>query len=351
MPVNKEIIIRVVVGFLFFIIFLKVVGPVIFEVLKKKIPGAYSPENDIDSMIRRQKERLRSQYGLIDRGHTEQLSTHSPVASELDKEEKITPPPTKEIAAIYKESRWGGGEFAKNIQSEIAKNYSYTLAETKVNSFVMLAEKRHYLKYLSLDNQKSEMAIKNYLSLVMLNLILIDEIRNKEFNLLNRVAKKCNVNAQNFMLALQLKILYAINSKREVKEERLYVETPSLHQYSEETIKDAFISILKKEANLWARGHSLFFEELSLHLSYADIMIPLPATEHKKDVTTAYAILKVDEMMETEEIKKAYKKLAMLKHPDKIGQMKLPKTLEKKAIVNFKQIQEAYDIIMTHRKK
>ncbi|MBC7714757.1 MAG: DnaJ domain-containing protein, partial [Rhizobacter sp.] len=64
-----------------------------------------------------------------------------------------------------------------------------------------------------------------------------------------------------------------------------------------------------------------------------------------------YTILKADEDMETEEIKKLYKKMAMVKHPDKIGQMKLPKTLEKKAINNFNQIQEAYDIIMTHRKK
>lgn len=352
MPFNKDIIIRVVVGFIFFIIFAKVVGPVIYEALKGKLPGSSNPDNDIDSMIRRQKERLRSQYGITGR----ESDTHSTSQSltgdtEIVSEEKSTPQPTKEIEAIYKESRWGGGEFGKSIQAEIAKNYSYTLAETKVNSFIMLAEKRHYLRYLSTENQKSQIAIKNYLSLVMLNLILIDEIRNKEFNLIDRVAKKCHVGTMEFMLALQLKVLYAISSKRELKEDRLFVASPSLHQYSEDTIKEAFINILKKEANLWAKGHSLYFEELSLHLSYADIMIPLPKTEHKKDVTTAYAILKVDDDTEIEDIKKTYKKIAMIKHPDKIGQMKLPKTLEKRAMTNFNQIQEAYDIIMTHRKK
>ncbi len=352
MPLNKDIIIRVVVGFIFFIIFMKVVGPVIYEALKGKLPGNSNPDNDIDSMIRRQKERLRAQYGITGRENETQNSAHSLVATdEALAEEKSTPPPTKEIEAIYKESRWGGGEFGKSIQAEIAKNYSYTLAETKVNSFIMLAEKRHYLRYLSTDNQKSQDAIKNYLSLVMLNLILIEEIRNKEFNLIDRVAKKCHVSSQEFMLALQLKVLYAISSKKELKEERLFVDSPALHQFSEDTIKDAFISILKKEANLWAKGHSLYFEELSLHLSYADIMIPLPKTEHKKDLTTAYAVLKVDEDTETDDIKKIYKKIAMIKHPDKIGQMKLPKTLEKKAMMNFNQIQEAYDIIMTHRKK
>ncbi|MBC7428762.1 MAG: DnaJ domain-containing protein [Bacteriovorax sp.] len=349
MPLNKDIIIRVVIGIIFFVIFVKVVGPVIFEVLKGKLPGSKDPDNNIDHMIKGQKERLRAQYGIT--GKEVSSTSLSINTSGVEAEEKSTPAPTKEIEAIYKETRWGGGEFAKSIQNEIAKNYSYTLTETKVNSFIMLAEKRHYLRYLSSDNQKNQNAIKNYLGLVMLNLILIEEIRSKEFNLLDRVAKKCHVSSQEFLIALQLKILFTINSKREIKEERIFSEVPSLHQYSEDTIKEAFISILKKEANLWAKGHSHYYEELSLYLNYADIMVPLPRSEHKKDLLTSYTILKADEDMETEEIKKLYKKMAMLKHPDKIGQMKLPKTLEKKAINNFNQIQEAYDIIMTHRKK
>lgn len=344
MSINKDIIIRVVVGFIFFIIFMKVVGPVILEAIKSKLPGAADPNNDIDSMIKRQKARLRSEYGLVTTGNDSQSS------NQLN-EGAAAPAMTKEIENIYKESKWGGGDFSKNVRAEIAKNYSYTLAETKVNSFIMLSEKRHYLKYLSVENQKSPEAIKNYLSLVMLNLILIDEIRSKEFNLIDRVAKKCRVLPLEFMLALQLKILFTINSKRELKEEKIFINTPVLGQYSEETINDAFLSILKKEANLWAKGHSLFFEELSLHLSYANILVPVTKIEHKKDINSSYKILNVDENAETEEIKKAYKKIAMIKHPDKIGQMKLPKILEDKAKANFNQIQEAYEIIMTHRKK
>ena len=61
---NKEIIVRIIIGTVFFIIFVKVVGPVIFEVLKGKIPGPRNPDNDIDHMIKRQKERLRAQYGI-----------------------------------------------------------------------------------------------------------------------------------------------------------------------------------------------------------------------------------------------------------------------------------------------
>lgn len=349
MSVNKDIIIRVGLGLVLVVIFIKVVGPVIFEILKRKIPGAYNPENDIDSMIKSQKNRLRAQYGMVERKE----STTSSVTKETAESStsSVPAPVTKEVENLYKESRWGGGDFAKGIKDEITKNYSYTLAETKVNAFILLSEKRKYLGYLSVDNQKSLEAIKHYLSLVMLFLIMIEEIRNKEFNMLERIAKKCHIDPSEFALAIQLKILFALSSKREIKEDRLYESKLSLHQYSEETMTEALNLILKKEANLWAKGHSLFIEELSLYLTYADVLVPTPKVQNKKDITTAYTILKATPEMEMEEIKKIYKKMAMLKHPDKIGQLKLPKALEKKAILNFNHIQEAYDIISVERKK
>lgn len=350
MIVDKDIIVRAVLGIVLFVISVKVVGPVIFEILKGKIPGTQNPENDIDSMIRRQKERLRAQYGIAERTDHLISQTHqSETSSELPP--RISHSTTKEVEELFKETRWGGGDFVKKMQNEIAKNYSYTLAESKVNAFVLLAEKRKFISYLSIDNQKSLEAVKNYLSMLMLLLILIDEIRNKEYNLLERVAKKCRVDTMELLLALQIKILQSIATKKAIKEERLFENTPTLHQYSEETMKDSLDSILRKEANLWAKGHSLFFEELSIYLNYADLLIPLPALQSKKDLNTAYDILKISPDLELDEIKKAYKKLAMLRHPDKIGQLNLPKTLEKKALSKFNYIQEAYDIIIAERKK
>ncbi|QDK41009.1 hypothetical protein DOM21_05980 [Bacteriovorax stolpii] len=344
MPLNKEIIIRVVLGVIVLFMFVKIVLPVFFEAIKRKIPGQYEPDNDIDSMIRRQKERLRAQYGLTERSNNHQETSHSSqeISSPL-------PPPTKEVEALYKETRWGGGDFSKKIQNDITRHYGYTLAESKVNAFIMLAEKRNYARFLTVDNQKNPEAIKNYFSVLMLVLMMIEEIRTKDLTLIERVAKKCHVSTHEFMLALQLKVLFTIKSK--VKDDRLFSESPILGQFSEETMKEAVDLIITKEANMWAKNPSLFFEEMSLFLSYADIMTPLPKLQHKKDLETAYAILKMDEDSELEDIKKTYKKIAMARHPDKIGQMNLPKELEKKALSKFNHIQEAYDLILTSRKK
>lgn len=336
---NKDIITRIITGLIIFAIFAKVVVPLFMSIIRKKIPGSYEPESDIDSMIRRQKERLKSQYGI-----TGASSTAPPTSSEA-----IVV--TKEVEDIYKESRWGGGETAKGIQTTISKNYSYVLAESKINAFILLAEKRNYLRFLSADNQKSPEAIKNFLSLLMLVLILVDEIKNKETNLIEKVAKKAKISPAQFSLALQLKILFTIKAKKEVKDERLYSASPVLHLLPDETLKDAIDTILGREANFWAKGHSSFFEELALYFSYADILSPPQRIKDKKDLEGAYRILKVNEDMEMDEIKKVYKKLAMTSHPDKIGQLKLPPLLEKKAIQNFNHIQEAYDLITSYRKK
>ncbi|MBY0416392.1 MAG: J domain-containing protein [Bdellovibrionales bacterium] len=354
MSINKDIIIRIGLALFIIIAFIKVVGPVIFGYLKKKIPGHYDADNDIDSMIRRQKNRLRSQYGItggleetVSNSHQERSST----LKEASESKEIQVVSSSEVQAFYKEARWGGGQGCKDIQSLITKNYSYTLTESKVNAFLLLAEKRNYTRFLSDLNQKSPDAIKNYLSLVLLVLILIEEIRNKEHNILEKVARKAKVSKTEFMLALQLNVLFTIAQKKPIKEERLFESVATLNQYSEETLTEATDSIFRKGANFWAKGHSSFFEELALYLSYADILTPFPAFQSKKDTKTAYEILKVDPKDDLDDIKKTYKKLAMTRHPDKIGHMNLPKTLEKKAHAKFSAIQEAYDIITTARKR
>lgn len=350
MLIQKDIIIRLIFGFFFIAIVAKVLGPILFGYLKKKLPGQYSAENDIDTMIRRQKERLRSQYGL--HGTSTEVSRY---AKEDYRENfvgnsKANTPPSKEIQQIYKETQWGGGEFLKDIQNEIARNYSYTLADSKVNAFILLCEKRNYLRFLTEENRTSKPAIKNYLITLLILFLLIDELREKKFYIFEKISKKLCINVHEIALALQIKLLITASIKKELKEERIFSDVLVTNQYSEETIKEASEMIAKKEANLWAKSPSMFFEELTLALSYASLIIPLPRLKNKKDIDTAYEILGINSNQSIEEIKKTYKKIALMKHPDKIVSQKLPKTLEKKAIERFNQIQEAYEVVTAHKK-
>lgn len=344
---NKDIIVRALIGLIFFFFFVRIIGPGLFHLLRSRM-GSQKQDNDIDTMIRKQKERLRAQYGLPQSSATDVFRENA-LTSEFKREsEKVPVSPV--IDSLYKETKWGGGDFLKSVQALITKNYSYTIAESKINAFILLSEKRNFLRYLSSSNQNSAESIKNYLSLLLIFMILVEEIRSKEYFLLSKFAKKCSLPAAEFALALQMKILSQLSGKKNFTEEKLYSDALILHQFSEDTISEAQDTILKKEANIWAKGHSLFIEELALHLSFATILNPLPKMNHKKDVETARIILGVDENATKEDIKKSYKKLALTKHPDKITSLKLPATVEKKAAKNFTMIQEAYDILIELKK-
>lgn len=66
-----------------------------------------------------------------------------------------------------------------------------------------------------------------------------------------------------------------------------------------------------------------------------------------KDPVSAYKVLEIDEGASDAEIKKAYRKMAIKYHPDKISQM--GEEFQKGAKEKFQKVQEAYDLLKKER--
>lgn len=66
-----------------------------------------------------------------------------------------------------------------------------------------------------------------------------------------------------------------------------------------------------------------------------------------KDPVSAYKILEIDQVATDAEVKKAYRKMAVKYHPDKIAQM--GEEFQKGAKEKFQKVQEAYEIIKKER--
>ena len=355
MVLNKEFITRIIVSVLVIFFFLKVVGPFIVAHFKRKIPGFSEPENDIDAMIRRQKEKLKAQYGLAG-NNSEPFSQSDPQNVRIQERTQLTPqaqlPQTDNIKSIIQETKWGSSKIIKELQQVLKTNFAYTFAESKLSAFFLVVERRKYLNFLSIDNQNNNNAIIKYTSSLFIFLIIIDEIKNKNLDLTTSLSKKIKINDFNLALAIQLKVLLEIKEKNaDIKEQRIYQSDFILHQFSEETIQLAITKILQKEANLWALGSAQFLEELSLVLSYAFFLKPYPSLTKIDDYETCYQIMGLNEESEDEEIKKTFKRFAMSYHPDKIDALKLPKSLEVKAKEKFNSYQRAYELILKKRRK
>jgi len=73
----------------------------------------------------------------------------------------------------------------------------------------------------------------------------------------------------------------------------------------------------------------------------------LSAMFRKADPVSAYKILEIAETVTDDEVKKAYRRMAMKFHPDKVAQ--LGEDVQKAAGEKFKKVQEAYDTIQSKR--
>jgi len=84
-----------------------------------------------------------------------------------------------------------------------------------------------------------------------------------------------------------------------------------------------------------------------LGISQKDIASIKAMFSIKKTTTQYYAILEIESTVTDEEIKKAYRKMAVKYHPDKVSH--LGETAQKAATEKFKQVQEAYEQIKKER--
>jgi hypothetical protein len=314
---NKQIIVRVIISFIFVAFSLRVLVPVLFNFLKSRIPGQNN-QHDIDWMIKKKTESLRAQYGI----------------------------PTAMSSAVQTKD---SSKISTEILKHVSQYYSCTLNESKISSFLEQAEKKKYIHFLSTKNQNSTSHKLNFFSQALLLFLVTEELNKKTFTISQLLARKLSLSLYEFSMGVQIKLLLHMKTENHT-EEQVFCDEYVLHTYSEKNITSALEEIMRKEADLWSQSPSLLFEELSLYFHFASIIRPIPQLQNKTDYKTASLILGCMSTDSIDDIKKKYKKLALEKHPDKITAQKLPPQLEKKGIQNFNRIQEAYEVLCLERK-
>lgn len=336
MQLNKEFLTKTVFAGVFILIGFRIIVPLLFDKIKGKSLGLSNRPDDIDYMIKKQKEILKSQYNLIE--------TAKPKEKSSSKEN--TP---QEINKVQNELSWGGTELQKDLKNKIVQSFGYQFSDSKITAFLTLLEKKNYLAYLNDESDKiSKDSINNFLCAIFIFLVICDEIKQKDLSFTKKCADKLGLDSEVLALAIQIKLLSS-NNEIKLKENLIYSNKLILSQISDETRLQSIGKIISQEANLWKRSPSMFFEELSLYLTYAEYLKPVQKLKNKQDLEAAYANFNETQDCDLENIKKKYKKLAQKYHPDKVTPQKLPKEIEKAAIEKFNIIQESFQLITSRK--
>ena len=90
-------------------------------------------------------------------------------------------------------------------------------------------------------------------------------------------------------------------------------------------------------------------EQIAHHMSvqYSDFQSLLALYQRQKDVNWAYTALEISPSASNEEVKKAYRRMAMKYHPDKVATA--GEEIRKQATEKFRGINEAYEYIKKQR--
>jgi DnaJ like chaperone protein len=91
----------------------------------------------------------------------------------------------------------------------------------------------------------------------------------------------------------------------------------------------------------------IVIEHIARRLSISDADFKSLKAMYYKDTESAYQILEIDQLATDEELKKAYRKMAIKYHPDKINH--LGDEVKKAATEKFQKVQDAYERIKKER--
>jgi len=275
----------------------------------------------------RSEEALHNEYQNLSK-ENQKSSAHSQRLEEL-----------KKIIAIYDSFQWGAGPEIKELANLISQKTGERVADELVSkSFKILSDRELFLtpsqKILSLVQIKK--TIETFIFLQGLG------SGDQRFILLS---KRWTMTPDSVKkgFAVYLTVMKKGNKERKITE-LLKQGASSLAPL--DTLK--IISLMKPAGNLLELQDILSNIREEAELFHA--LSPLSPLKGNSDIQGAYKSLGLSSNASVEQIKKQYKKLAQLKHPDRLKGKGIPAKFESIATENFTQIKQAYDILMKKEK-
>ena len=250
---------------------------------------------------------------------------------EKNKQQKQEFEELKKIIKILDSLQWGETPEIEQVTKKLSQNYGHSFDNTqgKLN-FKFLLEYNAFL-----TDQNDWCGITKTLETISIFTLLKELTISNELRSI--LAKRWQMESISLEKALIINIFKStINITNLIQNSRVNIPT----------IKDASIlSYLTINAGL-IKNKNTVINEIKSQAEIFHSLNPLPQIKNNEDRDGALKCLGLCPNANSEQIKKRYKKLAQIKHPDTLRAKGIPKEFESIATENFTQIKKAYDILL-----
>ena len=347
MNIKQELLIYFVYalcGAYFCVKFLAPMIQIIFESLFSKKNNS-KPKQDINSMVERKKQLL--QRGVSSTRDLNAKKTHqsnhlakSTVEKYTDKLSVLSDEEEKnqirKILKLYDDCQWGNFEELLVVQNKIKSLWGITPDSSSFSKSL-----KEIFQSNLINQRKRLLNYNEILDLLTLKTCILFFVRvNNEPKQIEQISIRLNI--------LRPSLIKAFCSTME----KLVGSSPDYEKLVKKNPNDIDLTTYKDENYLLDEEHKFFiefrnfrktFEQEAFLFSSIEDLPELEMTNNP--ILQAYNILNLKSITTIDLAKKNYKRLANLRHPDKLKAMGLPASCEKKATKNFTILKQAFDLV------
>lgn len=314
---------------------------------------------DLDILIENKKQMLRSgvleKTDLGQRSHKKAKSSTTEEAyrekfreiSQSGGEEGISD--LKKTLALFDALQWGTSSELTARARKMSEKYGGNFESDDLVRVFRRLDKRETLLARTGGKLPDHDEILSLLETATWLEVLLSEAIIGKGELLKKTAQKYKFSLSALRRAVLSLALHAEGMHKDAIIEQLMEEQHSLEQPGQRMEILLHKMLLSPDKKFFASRSDLL-KEIQHQATLFDSLAPLPPLKNKKDLDGARKILGVTAETPIEEIKKRYKKLAVLKHPDTLSAKGIPAKYTRIATENFAAMQEAYDIIQKSSK-
>jgi len=339
MDVKSEIFTRDIWSIIVVIVTYKIFGKLIYE-LFTNIISPHKKENklSLDEMIAKQK--------IVLSGNRSDGSDKKEATPVTNIQNVFHTHPDKKFLELLECLKWGTGNPLENIRKKAKQETSIDFEIHQVSKAASTVIKDESLTKLNRNDiitySEFELLVINYLIMSA----LMQEVPRGGGNVIGTVGKNLNRYHLTQSIVLEIFSLASVDSLTKYKHiiSRDNMANKPLGLIAPDKLKHVFNTFLYTEDKKSVLPPKDLVSRLCKNIQVFEALEPIPDIDKTK-IDLAYRLFNATPETPKEKIKERYKKLASIKHPDRLLKFKLPEEMKKIATDNFSNLQKAYELI------